>query len=159
MLTRKFYLLLFIFSFLTACDKPDSSPELKDPVYQDLKQEESSKQKEIDAKLKEYADIEKNQINLLDNDPQKKLNRQELFRLQNEISKLTQMKEYYKVSAESRQIYARKQYLEYYKTGKASEWPPKDLKERYETQKKLSETPKRWSRGVASKKAPKKADK
>jgi hypothetical protein len=158
-LTRKFYLLAFIFLFLTACDKPDSTPELRDPIYNDLKSEEAKKQRELDSKIKELEKIENSQAGLLDTEAQKKLNRRDIFRLKNEIEKLRQLKEYYRVSAESRQIYVRKQYLDYYKAGKSSEWPPADLKERYEARKRLAEAPKQWTRGIASKETPKNLEK
>lgn len=159
MLTRKFYSALLIFLFLAGCEKPDSTPEIRDPIYQDMKSEESRVQKEIDGKIKELEGIKTSQLELPDSDYQKKLNRDEIFRLGNEITRLNQMKEYFRISAESRQIYARKQYLEYYKAGKAESWPPAETKEQYETQKKLSQTPKSWTRGVANKAPAKKPEK
>ena len=159
MLTRKFYSLLFIFSVLLGCDKPDSTPELRDPVYQDLKSEESKVKKEVDAKLKELEEHKSLYSELSDSDYQKKITRGDIYNVENEIKKLTQKVDFYRISAESRQIFARKQYLEYYKAGKSDEWPPKSTKDKYEQQKKLSQNSKQWTRGMASTKPAKKEDK
>lgn len=159
MRTRNFYLAAVIFLFLTACDKPESNPELKDSVYLDMKNEEARYKKEMDAKLKELESYNESYAELPDSDYQKKMTRADIYRTKNEIKKLKQMEAYYRVSAESRQIFARKQYLEYYKTGKGKDWPPSEAKTRYEAQKKLANTPKSWTRGIASKASSKKAEK
>lgn len=139
---------------MVGCNNPEPTPELRDPIYQDLKSEESKLEKDIEAKEKDLEGIKEQQPNLADNDYQKKLNRDEIFRLQNEIRKMKQKKEFYTVSSESRQIFARKQYLEYFKQGK--EWPPADVKERYFEAKKMEDSPMKWTRGMASKKVVKK---
>ncbi|MES2768418.1 MAG: hypothetical protein V4596_04665 [Bdellovibrionota bacterium] len=159
MRTRNFYSTLIIFLFLAGCDKPEGAPELKDPVYQDMKSEEAKVKKEIDAKVKELEGLQETYLELPDSDYQKKMTREDIYRTKSEISKLEQMMSYHSISAESRQIYARKQYLEYYKAGKGKEWPPAGVKEKYEAQKKVSFAPKQWSRGIASKKIPKKEEK
>ncbi len=151
--------MLFIFLFLAGCDNLDKTPELRDPVYQDMKSEESRVKKEIDAKTKELKGLQETYLELVDSDYQKKLTREDIYRIKNEIKKLEQMMEYHMISAESRQIYARKQYLEYFKAGKDKDWPPTGIKEKYETQKKMATTSKQWSRGLASKKIPKKVEK
>ncbi len=152
MRTRNIYLGIFISLFMVACDKPESTPELKDPIYLDLKTQESIFQKQIDDKLKEIEGLEQTMGELLDNDYQKKLTREEIFKTKNELAKLKQKKEFYRISKESRQIFARQQYLEYYKN--KQKWPPEDIKEQYLQRKKLAEAPKAWQRGVASEKTP-----
>ena len=159
MRTRNFYVVLIIFSILAGCDKPESTPELKDPVYQDMRSEEARAKKDVDAKTKELEALQESYLELPDSDYQKKMTREDIYRTKNEISKLQQMMNYHKISGDSRQIFARKQYLEYYKAGKGLEWPPKSVGEMYETQKKIAITPKQWTRGMASKKAPKKEEK
>lgn len=154
MLTRKFYSGLLLFLFLVGCNNPESTPELRDPIYQDLKSQETKLEKDIEGKEKELDGIKEQQSGLADNDYQKKLNRDEIYRLGNEIDKMKQKKEFFSISSESRQIFARKQYLEYFKQGK--DWPPAGVKERYFEVKNLEGLPKKWSRGIANKPAPKK---
>lgn len=157
MLTRKFYSTLLLFAFLLGCNNIDSAPELRDPIYQDLKSEGEKLDKNVEAKEKELEGITEQQPSLADNDYQKKLNRDEIFRLGNEISKMKQKVEFYSVSTESRQIFARKQYLEYFKQGK--DWPPVGVKEKYFEIKEAESAPKKWNRGVASKPVEKEAKK
>lgn len=157
MLTRKFYSILLLFAFLLGCNNIDSTPELRDPIYQDLTSESAKLDKEVEAKEKELEGIVDQQPDLADNDYQKKLNRDEIFRLGNEINKMKQKKEFYSASAESRQIFARKQYLEYFKQGK--DWPPAGVKEKYFKIKEAESVPKKWNRGVASKPNEKEAKK
>jgi hypothetical protein len=159
MRTRNFYLAAVIFLFLAACDKPESTPEVRDSIYQDMRNEESRLKKEVDAKTKELEGYQETYLELPDSDYQKKMTREDIYRTKNEITKLKQMAEYNRIAAESRQIFARKQYLEYYKAGKGKDWPPTEVKEKYEAQKKMAATPKSWTRGIASKKAPKKEEK
>jgi len=159
MRTRNFYVVAIIFLFLAACDKPDSAPEVRDSVYQDLRSEEARFKKEVDAKIKELDALQETYAELPDSDYQKKMTREDIYRTKNEISKLQQMSDYNRIAAESRQIFSRKQYLEYYKAGKGKEWPPADVKGKYEAQKKMASTPKSWTRGMASKKIPKKEEK
>lgn len=159
MRTRNFYSAALLFLFLVGCNNPDSTPELRDPVYQDMKSQEESFKKQVEAKKKELEEFETSYHELPDNDFQKKMTREDIYRTKNEITKLEQMTEYHRISAESRQIYARKQYLEYFKAGKEKEWPPADVKEKYELQKKMAAAPKQWTRGISSKKAPKKEEK
>jgi hypothetical protein len=71
MLTRKFYSVLLLLAFLLGCNNPEAEPERKDPIYQDLKSEESKLDKDIEAKLKELDGIKEQQSSLLDNDYQK----------------------------------------------------------------------------------------
>ena len=158
MRTRNFYSGALLFLFLVGCNNPESTPELKDPIYQDLKSEEASTKKQVEAKLKELEGYQADYDELPDNDYQKKMTRDDIYKTKKEINKLEQMEEYYRISAESRQIFARKQYLEYYKAGKGEEWPPADAKEKYEFQKKLVAAPKTWTRGIASKKEVKKKE-
>jgi hypothetical protein len=149
MLTRKFYLGLFIFPFMLGCSNPDSDPQLKDPIYQDLKSEQAKLEKEIDTKKKELATHQKNYVDMHDNDFQKKEERSDIFKTENAITKLEQKLVFYKASAESREIYDRKEYLQAYKSGKGKEWPSPDEKIRYDQQKTAAATPSQWTRGIA----------
>jgi hypothetical protein len=69
---------------------------------------------------------------------------------------MKQKRDFYTISSESRQIFARKQYLEYFKQKK--DWPPADVKTKYFEIKEAESAPKRWSRGIASKKAKKSSE-
>jgi hypothetical protein len=152
MLTRKFYLGFFIFPFMVGCSNPDSDPQLRDPIYQDLQSESSKTQKDIDTKKKDLENHQKSFTELHDNDFQKIQERSDIFKTQNEITKLEQKLRFYKASAESREIYARKEYLEAYKNGKDKDWPSPETKILYHEQKRAEAAPTRWSRGMASEK-------
>lgn len=135
---------------MMGCSNPNSNPELRDPVYKDLKSEETKIKKDLQEKEKALVELKTSYEEMPDNNFQKKLTRADIFKSQNEITKLRQMESFHRISAESRQIYARKEYLEYFKAGKESEWPPKESQVLYMKQKAAEKADKRWTRGMAS---------
>lgn len=152
MRTRNFYVAFLILVFLTGCKKPVENPELTDPIYSDFTSEADRLKKEIEAKYKEIENQKKEIESPLAIEGQKKLARENIFSLKNEIFKLSQKEQYFRYSAESRKIFIRKKSLEAFKSG--NNWEPLDIKEDYLERKRLSQAPKTWARGVATVKEP-----
>ncbi len=157
MRTRKFYVYILILFFLAGCKKPVENPELSDPIYSDYIGDAERLKKEIEAKFKEIENQKKDLNSPASIEGQRKLARENIFSLKNDIFKLSQKEQYYRYSAESRKIFIRKKSLEAFKSGE--DWVAPDIKEDYMARKRLSQQPKTWARGMASTKTPEKKKK
>ena len=149
MLTSKFYISLLLFLFICGCKKPIDAPENLDPIYLDLVSEIAASQKEIDSKKKELLEAETYYSEIKSAGPEKKMARDDVFRLKKEISLAIQNKKYFEYSAESRKAYSRKEYADRYK--KNLPWPNTESFALYKKNKALMAAEKSWTRGYASK--------
>lgn len=157
MRTRNFYALILFLLIMPGCKKPIENPELQDVIYKDFVGEADKLKKEIETKHKEIEANKKEIESPATIEGQKKLARENIFTLKNEIFKLDQRERYFRYSAESRKIYVRKQSLEAFKRGE--EWTAPDIKDDYFARKESGQGPKKWLRGTASVKKPEKPKK
>jgi predicted nucleic acid-binding Zn-ribbon protein len=75
---------------LIGCKKPIENAELTDPIYMDLLAEQDRAKKEVEAKEKELTTLRDGYSQLKDNDYQKKVTREEIFKTENDLYKLKQ---------------------------------------------------------------------
>lgn len=145
MITRNFYLFLILLAIATGCKKILHNPETIDPIYLDFVSESEKIKKEAEAKEKELDGYREGLAAAPEIGPDKKTLRDNVYKAEGDLAKLRQKQKYYELSASSRQIYVRKEYLEFYKNNKA--WDPKSSADAYFKNKELQSEPKRWSRG------------
>lgn len=152
---------IFIYSSLilvSACNKPDPKPELRDPIYQQNVSDAQAAEKAVVDAEKELEDkikaVESSEINTLD----KKIARSELLTAKATYAKLKQKAEYLKLKVISRQREARESYLKAFR--KHEEWPnPAEFAE-YEANQRLKSVSLRWSDRIpSSRDAPAKEEK
>jgi len=138
--------LMPILFLLAACKRMDPNPELIDPVYQDFVRLQKVYEKVAEEAIKSAAvaqtDYEKSEPRTLDIKIQEKnLNKASLNHREAQ-----QRAEYYRVRAELRKAYARRDYKIAFQEGRA--WPdPKEF-EAYKVNKGLQEADRSWSSRV-----------
>lgn len=149
MKTSNFYYFIIFSLFFMGCTKVNEKPELLDPIYLDLTSQADKIKKDIDGKIKELDGYRESYKTQEVNQFERKLTKTNIQNATAEIAKLKQQLQFYEISTESRLIFARKQYLQYFKEGK--EWPPKSVFISYDKNKKVrSEYQRNWTRGMAS---------
>lgn len=133
---------------LSGCRSEDPNPELRDPIYQDLKKEAAATEKAYeDSKKAKVAAYEKLQaapartIELKDAE-------REYWKAVKLVDSLETASKYLNIRAERRRIEARASYKKAFNAGKEGEWPDKSEYSGYLTNKRLREAPLNWSKRV-----------
>lgn len=117
---------IIILSFALGCDKPNLTPEEDDPIYKDLLNEAANAEKAIEEQEKKVLEGKEALDKIVPQKGQTKRIYGQYFFAREELSKLKEKAEYYKVAAKNRKYEARKSYLSAFKTKAA--WPdPKDF--------------------------------
>jgi hypothetical protein len=129
--------------FCLACTRPQSNPELSDPIYQDLKAQEANSSKAIEGKKKELEAAEK-EAEKPDLEPMAlKQNRKTRFALEKTLRLLEQDHTYFEIKAAERKDLDAHTYPESFKT--KSPWPPKGEIEAYATEQRLRNASRNWN--------------
>jgi peptidoglycan hydrolase CwlO-like protein len=111
-----------------SCRKPESTPELRDPVYLDMQKRLSAQEKELKAATDERPKIQEDLTKLNPQSGEYKARWREYYENEKKIYLTEQKVSYFKMSIDSRRKAARLSYLEFYKNNKESEWPdPNDF--------------------------------
>ncbi|WP_413569136.1 hypothetical protein ACLWBD_17650 [Bdellovibrio sp. HCB117] len=151
---------LIILSFaLSACNKPDPNPELKDPIYSDLSATLAATTQAIEAEKKALEGFQKELSEVVPQTGQIKYAQKRVFDSQQKIARLEQEKQYYELKIEARKKSSKKSYMAAFKKGES--WPnPKEFED-YQAQKKFREAKRTWDvkqrmqeLGVGDEKAP-----
>lgn len=142
----------FVFA-MSSCKKPDSHPELKDPIYQDLSAQlkaSNSAMAAAEKKIEETrAEIEK----MEPRDPFKSRKLRELQAAQRQLVGLNEQAQYYKIRTQQRLRFTRTEYLKAFHADKP--WPPPGEFDRYKQTKSLRQASRNWDDRVPRpKKAP-----
>ena len=141
---RLFRLLILTTLFVQlGCKSPEENPHLLDPIYTDFIKEQANYENRIKAELKS---LEVSKKELAETEPRsldRKIKQSEVNKTQNILRKLEQRKEYYRIKAELRRAYGKKEYLKAFEKGEA--WPkPEDVRA-YRVNKQIRQTPRKWS--------------
>lgn len=139
-------LILFVAALSIGCKEMDPNPELKDPIYKDLKNIADKLKKEVEAKEKELPKlveaVKKEKVRTLP----LKLARRKVTEAKIALRKLRQDAHYAKIRAEKRKVLGRRQYKVAFQKGET--WPdPEDFK-RYKTNKRLRAADLNWNKRV-----------
>lgn len=137
-----FIIFFFLLISLVGCKKPDPSPELRDPIYQDLVNEVRdvasqivSEQKNLDEHLKNL-DLVKPQTGQI------KYAEKRVSESRARLERLRQRKLYLDLRLETRKRLDGEKYLEAYHKDQA--WPDPKEHEEYKAQKKLDQAGSVW---------------
>ena len=135
--------LVLISLILSSCKKELKEPHMIDPIYLDLVKEYgalqskvASQEKSLEVSLKEYSESQPRSLD-------RKIKAREVEKARQNIQKLTQMSEYYRIKADLRRAYGRREYLLAFQKNEA--WPSKEDIEAYFKAKELHQAPKKWS--------------
>ncbi len=141
---KKYFVVLFIL-VLSACNKPDPHPELRDPIYKDIE----AKQKELAGAIEsEKKALEEAEIKLKAVVPQTgqiKFARKRVFESKARIEKLEQLRRYYTIRLESRKLEAQDEYLDAFGRGKGGEWPAPEAYADYQINESARTKSRNWS--------------
>ena len=134
--------MLFLPLLLFSCNEPEPNPEIRDPIYLELKTQQDLSKKaiaETEATLLEKkADLEK----VKPQTGQIKYVQKRLWDTQRTLDSLIQQEKYWTIRIKEREQVARIEYLKAFKAGKT--WPdPKEFQE-YSTEKRLREAKLHW---------------
>lgn len=142
----KCLVILSILMLTLGCNRPDPNPELKDPIYKDLKSEYSKYQKYVEDEQKKLdeamLEMEKIEPRSLD----RRAKTMEIRSFKKNILEYTQKAEYFRIKMELRRVYGRKAYRIAFQKGE--DWPDPSEFKAYETNKRLQEAPRNWSHRV-----------
>lgn len=134
--------------FLTSigCKEKDPNPELKDPIYLDLKKIAEDLAKEVESKEKEVPklkkEIEKEKVRTLP----LKLARKKLREHLDKLKVVKQDAHYAKIRAEKRKVLGRQAYIIAFQKGES--WPdPKEF-ELYKVNRRLRSADLNWNKRV-----------
>lgn len=133
---------IFILFALTACNKPDPNPELKDPIYSDLQTQLGAATAAVEAEKKKLEGFEKDLETTVPQTGQIKFAKKRVFESQALISKLEQEKSYLELKIEQRRRTAVTSYRKAF--AKKEEWPdPKEFAS-YQVEQKLRRAKRSW---------------
>lgn len=127
------------------------NPEIKDPIYSDLKKMADEYSKKVVDTQKSKAEAYKKFLETPENTLDKKLELRNYMKVKKEYEKAKDMAQYYQIRMERRKMEGRLAYLESYE--KKEEWPKPEEYKAFLTNQKLRNSPLQWDARV-----PKNAD-
>lgn len=151
-LTQIFWKLLIngsfvgLFLVLAGCKEPVPNPELRDPIYADLKAQLAATLSDVEAEKKSIEELETTMPKMDVRTAEIKQARRQLSSHTKKLSQLTQMKEYYEIRLEQRKSFVEKDYLRAFEADQP--WPNPDEFDRYKVVKKLRTADRNWDSRV-----------
>lgn len=136
------FILIIISTWLLACNKPNPTPELVDPIYIDLQQQAQSAKKELESEIKKNEGYKKEVESAVPQTGAIKYAQKRFFESEARVDKLKQEVKFYELKVDSRKQFARKMYAKAYKNGEI--WPNEEEFVAYKTQKALSNIETSW---------------
>lgn len=133
---------LFIILTLTACNKPDPNPELKDPIFADLQTQLGAATQSLEAEKKKLEGFEKDLAAVVPQTGQIKYAQKRVFESQALVNKWEQEKAYLELKIEQRKNTAVKSYKKAF--AKKEEWPDPKEWTSYQAEQKLRNAKRSW---------------
>jgi hypothetical protein len=142
---KRFKLLVytFIVLFLVACTGEDPNPELKDPIYLDLRSKAS---READSIKADRDELEDTLTKLAKTEPlsiERKTFERDATRLRKQIFDADQLARYFTIRAERRRVVGRKSYKDAH--AKGEEWPDPSEYSDYQVNTRLRGASRHWA--------------
>lgn len=132
--------------FFSACSRPNPTPEVLDPIYNDLLQRSALAKTAAESAKSEVKSLKEQLLNLPARDITRKKLQQDLSKKEMQVMVAEQESLYYEIRAGQRKKYAREEYLKAFDKGQP--WPdPKDF-ETYKLERKLRDAPREWSNKI-----------
>jgi hypothetical protein len=128
---------------ILGCDKPNPTPEVIDPVFQDIEKKHKEVESEIKAAEKQLEDNKDALAKVKPQTGQIKFAQKRLYDSQALLERLRQREAYLALRLESRRKYSREDYLKSYK--KKESWPRASEVVEYAAQQALEAAPKSWN--------------
>ncbi len=145
----KILFILLTSLLIMGCKSREKEPELRDPIYLDLLQEYSKHSSKIQTLEKQVIETQKDVEMMPARSVDKKIKSKQLMALKDSIRMLKESELYFKIRAEQRKAYARRDYNIAFDKGE--EWPdPKEF-EAYKLNKSLNAASRNWSERVPKK--------
>ncbi len=138
----KRFLLIFMPFLLLSCNRPEPTPEIRDPIYQEYKSQQDLAKKAVAEAIKTLEEKKAALEKVKPQTGQIKYAQKRYWDTQRTIDNLLQQEKYWTVKIKERESLARTEYLKAFKSGKT--WPdPKEFQE-YSTEKRLREARLHW---------------
>ncbi len=141
----KFIILTLLGLILCACEKPDPTPELRDPIYRDVESRLKELTAIVESEKKAVAEAEAEVKKAVPQTGQIKFATKHLFDAKKRLEKAEQLKRYYEVRLEGRKWEARQSYAQYYNQKMADKWPPREELAEYQAQEANRTKKREWS--------------
>lgn len=141
MFKRIIALILITFT-LSACEKPDPNPELKDPIYNDLNVTLGTVSGLLTAEVKALEGFQKELGDVIPQTGQIRYAQKRVNESKEKITKLEQEKRFLEIKIEARKKEARKTYKIAFEKKEA--WPDPQEWENYRIQRKFQQAKKTW---------------
>lgn len=135
-------LTLSVLITLAGCNRPDSNPELKDPIYSDINSSLGSVSQELESEKKSLAEHEQALKDVVPQTGQIKFAEKRVFEAKARITKLEQEKTYLELKLNARLKEARRSYLKAFE--KKETWPNPDEWSQYQAEKNLRNAKRAW---------------
>ena len=139
----RFSILIIIPFLLFGCNKPQPTPELRDPIYLDLVTKLQNTEKDlIEARgqLQEQVEAKKK---VIPQTGQNKFADKRFFAAENRIALIEQQKKYFTILVEQRKMAARKSYLDAFYAKRP--WPDSAEFEEYQSKNKAEAPARPWN--------------
>lgn len=133
--------ILIIFT-LSACNKPDPNPELKDPIYSDLQAQLGSTSAALEAEKKKLEGFQKDVETVIPQTGQVKYAKKRFFESETRVAKLQQEEEFLKLKIEQRKKAAVLSYKKAFEKKEA--WPDPKEYSSYQAEQKLRTAKREW---------------
>lgn len=130
---------------LTSCRSPDPNPELRDPIFQELKKAAAEAEKAHEDSKKA---VEEAQAKLKEARPrtiEQKDAEKAYFKAIRATQSLKTAAHYLKIRSERRRIAARLSYEKAYNAHAEEKWPDRSEYSGYLTNQRLQQAPRKWS--------------
>lgn len=139
-----YYLIIIsIFSLLhLGCDRPHPNPELLDPIYSDMKKQESAYRADAEAEKKTLAEHEGALKTAVPQTGQIKFAQKRYYESLARYERLKQMELYWSVRAQSRKEHAMREYLKAYSRGE--DWPSQEEVREYKSFQSAQKPARQW---------------
>lgn len=131
---------------LTGCRSENPNPELSDPIYMDLSKERDIYGKMLEDEQKKLEAAHKNLGKTAVRTIDRRTALDEIEKYNNNITRFTQLYEYYKIRAERRRVEGRAAYKRAFADEK--EWPNPQEYQNYKIHKSLAEASLSWNSRV-----------
>jgi hypothetical protein len=137
------FLIFSTFLVMTACSKPNPTPEVLDPIYLDISKELSSTQAELEREKKTLDEQIKELKKVQPQTGQVKYAQKRVDDTVHKMDHLKQMITYLEIRLESRKSESRSSYIQAYNS--KAVWPDPNELVKYQAQKRLENAPKEWN--------------
>lgn len=138
----RYFAVIILSLLLSACNKPDPTPELKDPIYNDIQADLAATSAALEGELKTLEGFEKELSEVVPQTGQIKYAQKRVNESKEKINRYEQEKMYLELKLEARKKESKRSYMKSYKKGEP--WPDPAEWSSYQTEKRLRNAKRSW---------------